>query len=209
MSLFRRSSRTETPEALWIVAGLGNPGDRYKDTRHNAGAVVLERVAEDRRAQFKRHKSGCLVAETDIGGERVVLARATSYMNESGRPLRELVRWYKGELDRLLVVHDELDVPFGEVRIKQGGGTAGHNGLGSLVNHLGTKDFLRVRVGIGRPRGAVDGADYVLQRFSAAERKELPHVIADAASAIEALVEDGPERAMNRFNTKPRVPGES
>lgn len=162
--------------------------------------VLLERAG----GRFKSHKSGCLVAEVTLGGDRVVLARPTTYMNESGRPVRGLVTWYKQPVENLVVVHDEIDIPFGEVRVKAGGGTAGHNGLGSIVNHLGTKDFTRVRVGVGRPPGAKDAAGHVLAGFSGAERKELPFLLVAAADAVEAIVSDGVERAMNEFNTRPK-----
>jgi PTH1 family peptidyl-tRNA hydrolase len=132
----------------------------------------------------------------------LVFARPMSYMNESGRPLRELVRWYKASPDRLVVVHDEIDIPLGEVRIKVGGGTAGHNGVNSIASHLGTKDFARVRVGVSRPRGAQDPADYVLSEFSSAERKRLPEIVQLAADAVERIVEVGLDRAMNEINTR-------
>ncbi len=182
--------------------GLGNPGERYAHTRHNAGALTLDVLLERMGASLKSHKSGCLVAEGSLAGRRVVLARPTSYMNESGRPVGQLVRWYKQPPENLVVVHDELDIPFGEVRVKAGGGTAGHNGLGSIVNHLGTRDFVRVRVGIGRPPGAKGAVGHVLDGFSAAERKELPFLLIAAADAVEAIVGDGIERAMNEFNTR-------
>ena len=201
MGLFGRG-RPNSDDSRWIVAGLGNPGSRYERTRHNAGVVVIEELLRRNQATFKRHKSGCLVAEAGFGDNRLVLARPTSYMNESGRPLRELVRWYKSSADHLVVVHDELDIPFGEVRIKVGGGTAGHNGLNSLASHLGTKDFPRVRVGVSRPRGRQDAADYVLSEFSSAERKELPDIVSVAADAAERICEVGIERAMNEVNTR-------
>ena len=182
--------------------GLGNPGEKYAGTRHNAGALTIDVLLERVGGSMKSHKSGCLVAEGSLAGERVVLARPTSYMNESGRPVGGLVRWYKQPPENLVVVHDELDIPFGEVRVKAGGGTAGHNGLGSIVDHLGTKDFLRVRVGIGRPPGFKGAVGHVLNGFSAAERKELPFVLGEAADAVETIVGHGVERAMNEFNTR-------
>jgi peptidyl-tRNA hydrolase, PTH1 family len=198
MSLFkRRSAESER----WIVVGLGNPGEHYAGTRHNAGALVVEQLATRAAATFKRHKSGCLVAEADIAGYRVVLARPMSYMNESGRPLRDLAAFYKIPPDHIVVVHDELDIPFGEIRIKDGGGTAGHNGLGSIVNHLKSRDFVRVRVGISRP-GAAGAADHVLDRFTASERKEWPDILMRAADAVERYFEVGIERAMNEVNTR-------
>ena len=201
MPLFRRAHHSDAPDRT-IVAGLGNPGAEYATTRHNAGARVVEFLAERASGSWKRHKSGCLVSEISFGGERVVLARPTSYMNESGRPLGGLLRWYKTAPADLIVVHDEIDIPFGEVRIKVGGGTAGHNGLGSLVSHLGTKDFIRVRVGVGRPRSREGAAGHVLDGFSGAERKELPDLLGRAADAVERIVEVGAERAMNEVNTR-------
>jgi peptidyl-tRNA hydrolase, PTH1 family len=180
--------------------GLGNPGERYARTRHNAGAMVIDELLRRTDARLKSHKSGCLIAEVALGGERALLARPTSYMNESGRQVRELARWYKLDASGIIVVHDEIDLPFGEIRIKSGGGTAGHNGLSSIVNHLSTKDFTRVRVGVGRPRG--EGVEHVLGEFSGAQRKELPDVIARAADATERILEAGAERAMNETNTK-------
>lgn len=200
MPLFRRSSSDE--DGRWIVFGLGNPGDRYARTRHNAGVMVAEQLLERAGNRFKSHKSGALVAETSLGGERVVLARSTGYMNESGRSLGQLVRFYKTPPERVIVLHDELDIPFGEVRIKVGGGTAGHNGLRSVGDHLASKGFVRVRIGISRPRAALDAADYVLQNFSGYERAQLPDIVERAADAAERVLEVGAERAMNEFNTK-------
>ena len=200
MSLFRRSPRPEVDR--YIVVGLGNPGDKYARTRHNIGVMTVEKLLERTGTSFKSHKSGCLIAETQLGDERVVLARPTTYMNDSGRPVRELSRWYKAPPEHLIVVHDELDLPFSEIRVKSGGGTAGHNGLGSIVSHLGTKDFLRVRVGIGRPPGRKEAVGHVLNEFSAGERKELPDVIERAADAVEEVLNAGVERAMNVYNTR-------
>jgi PTH1 family peptidyl-tRNA hydrolase len=195
--LFKRTSEGGDRS---LVVGLGNPGERYARTRHNAGAMVVDELLERADAKLKSHKSGNLIAEVTLAGERVVLARPTTYMNESGRPVRELARWYKIPPESIIVVHDEIDVPFGEIRVKVGGGTAGHNGLSSIVNHLSTKDFTRVRVGVGRPRG--EGVEHVLGEFSGAQRKELPHVIDRAADAVERILEAGAERAMNEVNTK-------
>lgn len=206
MRLFRRSSgEADAGEGRYVVVGLGNPGSRYADTRHNAGALTLDVLLERTGGTFKSHKSGCLVAEMSLRDARAVLARPTSYMNESGRPVGALLRWYKQPPANLIVVHDEIDIPFGDVRVKSGGGTAGHNGLGSIVDHLGTKDFVRIRVGVGRPPGARGAAGHVLAGFSAGERKDLPFVLIAAADAVEAVVADGVERAMNEFNTRPRA----
>ena len=201
MPLFRRSS-PEEDDGRFVVVGLGNPGPRYEATRHNLGVMVLEILLERTGARLKSHKSGCLVADTQIGGDQVALARPTSYMNESGRPLGQLVRWYKAPPERVLVVHDELDIPFGEIRVKFGGGVAGHNGLKSVAAHLRTKDFPRLRVGVSRPPGRQDPADYVLSNFGSSERKELPGILERAADAFEQVVTDGVEKAMNSVNTR-------
>ena len=200
MGLFGRS-RSDS-DSRWIVVGLGNPGPRYEKTRHNAGVFVIEELLQRNSASFKRHKSGCVVAETRRDDQSIVLARPMSYMNESGRPVRELVRWYKASTERLVVVHDEIDIPFGQVRVKFGGGTAGHNGLNSLASHLGTKEFTRVRVGVSRPRGTKEAADYVLGEFSSAERRDLEDIVVRAADAVERITEVGLERAMNEVNTR-------
>ena len=201
MKLFRRGSENGDPDR-WMVAGIGNPGARYAGTRHNAGVMVLEQLVEESGSSLKRHKSGCAIAEPTLHGVRVVLARPLAYMNESGRPLRDLARWYKIPIDRLIIVHDELDLPFGEVRVKVGGGLAGHNGLRSIANHLGSKDFARVRVGISKPPGRKQGTDHVLDEFDSRERRALPEIIDRAARAVERILEAGLERAMNEVNTR-------
>jgi PTH1 family peptidyl-tRNA hydrolase len=201
MKLFRRGSGDGDPDR-WMVAGIGNPGARYAGTRHNAGVMVLEQLVEESGSSLKRHKSGCAIAEPTLRGVRVVLARPLAYMNESGRPLRDLARWYKIPIDRLIIVHDELDLPFGEVRVKVGGGLAGHNGLRSIANHLGSKDFARVRVGISKPPGRKQGTDHVLDEFDSRERRALPEIIDRAARAVERILEAGLERAMNEVNTR-------
>ena len=200
MRLFRRSVSED--DGRWIIVGLGNPGSRYESTRHNLGAMALEVLLERSGEKLRSHKSGCLIAETVLAGKRSVLARPTSYMNESGRPVGQLMRWYKADPEQLIVLHDEIDIPFEEVRVKSGGGTAGHNGLKSIVSHLGTQDFARVRIGASRPPGRRGAANHVLQDFSAAERKVLPDVLERAADAVELILEHGVERAMNEVNTK-------
>jgi peptidyl-tRNA hydrolase, PTH1 family len=197
-----RKSRPEAGER-WAVIGLGNPGERYAGTRHNVGVMVIERLLQRAGASLKRHKSGCLIAETRLARVSAVVGRTTSYMNESGRPIRELTRWYNVPPEMLIVVHDEIDIPFETMRIKAGGGTAGHNGLKSIVSHLGTNEFLRLRVGVGRPRGEKAAAGHVLNEFSGAERKSLPDFLDRAAEAVERIVEVGVERAMNEVNTRP------
>lgn len=183
--LFKRSS---APEDRWVILGLGNPGEKYAETRHNAGAMVIDVLLGRVGGKLKSHKSGCLVAEGHLAGTKVTLARSTGYMNNSGGPARSLMDFYKAPVGRLIVVHDELDIPFGDIRTKTGGGTAGHNGLKSLASHIG-KDFHRVRFGVGRPRGDADAAGWVLQRFSTSERKELPVLLEQAADEVESLLD--------------------
>ena len=181
-----------------LVVGLGNPGPEYADTRHNVGFHVVELLAARAGGgRFSRHKSNADVLEGRLAGRRVVLAKPRSYMNVAGGPVAGLVRYYGGEL---VVVHDDLDLGFGVVRLKQGGGEGGHNGLRSISTSLGTKDYLRVRFGIGRPPGRQDPADFVLKRFSATERKELDFAVDLAADATEALLADGLEPTQNRFH---------
>jgi len=181
-----------------LVVGLGNPGPEYADTRHNVGFRVVELLATRAGGgRFSRHKSNADVLEGRLAGRRVVLAKPRTYMNVSGGPVAGLVRYYGGEL---VVVHDDLDLGFGVVRLKQGGGEGGHNGLRSISGSLGTKDYLRVRFGIGRPPGRQDPADFVLRDFSSAERKDLGYHVDRAADAVEALVRAGLEAAQNEFN---------
>jgi PTH1 family peptidyl-tRNA hydrolase len=190
--------------ARLVVVGLGNPGPRYERTRHNAGAMTLALLGERAGMTLRRHRSGCLIAETSLGGQRALLARPLEFMNDSGRPVGALVRWYKTGAHQVVVIHDELDLPFGQVRVKRGGGTAGHNGLRSVASHLGTKEFGRVRIGISRPSGGRDPVDWVLTDFTAAERKDLPELLGRAADAVERVAEVGLDAAMNEFNTRPR-----
>jgi PTH1 family peptidyl-tRNA hydrolase len=190
----------------WLVVGLGNPGPRYAGNRHNVGQMVVAQLAADLGATLSTHRSRAQVAEArlpPVGGRpgaRLVLAAPTSYMNESGGQVVSAVRFFKVPPERLLVVHDELDLPFGDVVLKRGGGEGGHNGLRSLSASLGTRDYARLRVGIGRPPGRMDPADFVLRDFSPVERKELPFVLSDAVDAVTGILERGWERAQNSVN---------
>ncbi|PRY49336.1 peptidyl-tRNA hydrolase [Geodermatophilus tzadiensis] len=180
--------------------GLGNPGPGYAGNRHNVGAMVLDELAARagvKLAPGKGARARALSGEGRLAGRRVVLARPTAYMNESGGPVRGLLDYHKLPATDLVVVHDELDIPFAAVRLKRGGGEGGHNGLRSISRATGTKDYLRVRVGIGRPPGRQDPADFVLKDFSATERKELDLLVAEAADAAEELVALGLEAAQN------------
>jgi len=183
------------------VVGLGNPGPEYAETRHNVGVRVVELLAARAGGgRFSKHKSNADVLEGRLAGRRAVLAVPRTYMNVSGGPVAGLLRYYGVEATDLVVVHDDLDLGFGVVRLKQGGGEGGHNGLRSISASIGTKDYLRVRFGIGRPPGRQDPADFVLKRFSGAERKELEFAVDLAADAAEALLRDGLEPTQNRFH---------
>jgi PTH1 family peptidyl-tRNA hydrolase len=190
----------------WLVVGLGNPGPRYAGNRHNVGQMVVAQLAADLGARLSSHRSRAQVAEArlrPVGGRpgaRLVLAAPTSYMNESGGQVVAAVRFFKVPPERLLVVHDELDLPFGDVVLKRGGGEGGHNGLKSISTSLGTRDYARLRVGIGRPPGRMDPADFVLRDFSPTERKELPFVLSDAVDAVTGVLERGWERTQNAVN---------
>jgi PTH1 family peptidyl-tRNA hydrolase len=189
--------------APYLVVGLGNPGKEYARNRHNVGFLVADLVAERIGAKFGRHKRAVAdVAEgrLGIGGPRVVLAKPLTYMNLSGGPVTALAQFYKVPPDQIVAVHDELDLPYGQVRAKIGGGEGGHNGLRSMSRSLSTKDYARVRFGIGRPPGRQDPADYVLSDFSAAERKELEFLVDRAADVTEAVVVRGVEWAQNAYH---------
>jgi PTH1 family peptidyl-tRNA hydrolase len=184
----------------WLLVGLGNPGPAYVGTRHNAGALTLDVLAERVGGSFRSHKTRNDVIEARLGQERVVLARPRVYMNDSGGPVAALRDFYKSSLDRLVVLHDELDLPFATLRLKIGGGDNGHNGLKALRRSLGSGDFHRVRIGIGRPPGRQDPGDWVLKDFSKAEQKELDLLFERAADAVEVLVADGLAAAQNAYN---------
>jgi PTH1 family peptidyl-tRNA hydrolase len=185
----------------WLVVGLGNPGPGYSGNRHNVGFLVLDLLADRMGAPFKAHKSRSDVVEGRLAGQRVVLAKPRSYMNDSGGPVSSLRDFFKAPLDRIVVVHDELDLPYGGLRLKLGGGDNGHNGMRSIRRSLGSGEFNRVRFGIGRPPGSMDAAAFVLRDFGTAERKELELNVDHAADAIEALLTEGLERAQNYYNS--------
>lgn len=187
-------------DGAWLVVGLGNPGPQYVANRHNVGQLVLEILAERVGGRFKAHKARSDVVEARLGEDRVVLAKPRSYMNESGGPVTGLRDFFKVPVERIVVVHDELDLPYGAIRLKLGGGDNGHNGLKALRRSLGSGEFHRVRFGIGRPPGRQDPADFVLRDFSAAERKEIDLHLERAADAVESLVADGLAAAQNHYN---------
>jgi PTH1 family peptidyl-tRNA hydrolase len=187
-------------EGPFLVVGLGNPGPSYAGNRHNVGAMVLDELAARAGVKLspgKGRRARTLIGEGRLAGRRVVLARPTAYMNESGGPVRGLLDYHSIPPTDLVVLHDELDIPFASVRLKRGGGEGGHNGLRSVSRSTGTRDYLRVRIGIGRPPGRQDPADFVLRDFSATERKELDLLVAEAADATEELLARGLEPAQN------------
>ena len=193
-----------TEDGVWLVVGLGNPGPTYAGHRHNIGYLVNDELAKRLGGSFRSHKSGradVVEGRLTPGGPRLVLARPRSYMNEIGGPTKALATFYKVPADHVVAIHDELDIPFDTMRVKLGGGDNGHNGLKSLRSALGTGDFYRVRVGIGRPPGRQEVADFVLSAYTAAERKVLPFQVDTAADAVECLVTDGLEKTQQRFNS--------
>jgi PTH1 family peptidyl-tRNA hydrolase len=198
---------TDTP---WLVVGLGNPGAQYAGNRHNVGQMVLDLLAERAGVRFSRHaRAQAMVGEGRLGvlpggrpGPRVVLAKPTTYMNTSGGPVSALAKYYGVEPEQVVVVHDEVDIPFDTIKLKIGGGEGGHNGLRDISKALGTKDYVRVRVGVGRPPGRMDTADFVLKDFSATEKKDLPILVDDAADAVEMVLTAGLLAAQGRFHTK-------
>ncbi len=190
----------------WLIVGLGNPGPRYELTRHNVGQLVLDELAARRGETFRAHKAQARVAETWLrpGGAKLILAKPNTFMNVSGGPVAGLAKFYGIEPDHLVVVHDELDIPFDAIKLKIGGGHGGHNGVRDVAKALDTGDFARVRVGIGRPPGRQDAADWVLDPFGATERKNLPILLGDAADAVEQLIDEGLLAAQQKHHA-PRV----
>ncbi|WP_432926390.1 aminoacyl-tRNA hydrolase [Microbispora sp. CA-135349] len=184
----------------WLVVGLGNPGPEYAGNRHNVGFMVLDELAARVGGRFKAHKSRAEVVEGRLAALPVVLAKPLSFMNLSGGPVKALADFYKVVPDRVIVVHDELDIPYGALRAKTGGGDNGHNGLKSITKSLGTRDYPRIRFGIGRPPGRMDPATFVLRDFATAERKDLPFLVDRASDMVESLMTAGLEATQNRFH---------
>ena len=194
---------------VWLIVGLGNPGAKYAGNRHNVGQMVLDVLAAQTGARFARHlRASAMVAEGRLGvtaagapGPRVVLAKSLTFMNVSGGPVAGLAKYYGIEPERVVVVHDEVDIPFDTIKLKLGGGEGGHNGLRDITKALGTRDYLRVRVGVGRPPGRMDTADYVLRDFAGSEREALPFLIGNAAEAVQMLITEGLLSAQGKFHT--------
>ncbi|MCP2030274.1 PTH1 family peptidyl-tRNA hydrolase [Okibacterium sp. HSC-33S16] len=191
-------------ENTWLVVGLGNPGPGYAGNRHNVGQMVLDELARRIGSTFTRHKTPAVVAEGFLspGGPKLILAKPNSFMNLSGGPVSALLRFYSLDPSRLIVVHDELDIPFDSLKLKSGGGHGGHNGLRDIAKAADTPDFIRVRVGIGRPPGRQDPADFVLKDFGSTERAALPTLLAEAADAVELIATEGLAAAQLKVHSR-------
>lgn len=194
---FRRdaapSASAEGGLGTWLVVGLGNPGPQYAGNRHNVGAMVADLIAERIGARFSRHRSTTMLAEGRLrpGGPKLIVARPLSYMNTSGGPVSSAAGYFGIPPERVIVIHDDLDLPFETIKLKADGGHGGQNGVRDIIKALGTPEFVRVRVGIGRPPGRQDAADYVLRDFGGTEKSRLPFVLDDAAEAVELVIEQG------------------
>ncbi len=193
----------------WLVVGLGNPGPAYSKHRHNVGAMTLARLAAGAGAPLKAHKTRAWVAQARLGtlpsglpGPPVVLAQPQTFMNVSGGPVAGLLKFFSIPLERLVVVHDDLDIDFGVLRLKRGGGEGGHNGLRSISTSVGSKDYVRIRLGVGRPPGRQDAADYVLSNFAARDKEDVELLLGDGVDAVTDLMNDGLEAAQQRFHSR-------
>jgi PTH1 family peptidyl-tRNA hydrolase len=184
----------------WLIAGLGNPGPGYAGNRHNAGFMVADVLAARAGARFRAGKFRAVAAAAHLAGTSVIIAKPVTFMNDSGIAVSGIGGYHRLSAGQIVVIHDELDLPFGSIRLKLGGGDNGHNGLRSITAHLGTRDYYRVRIGIGRPPGRMDPAAYVLRDFSAPERQELPLLCESAADAVEMLLSSGLAAAQNAFH---------
>ncbi len=202
-NLLQRRGKGEDMSDAWLIVGLGNPGPEYEKTRHNIGQMVLDELAKEVGGSFKKHsKASAVVVEGRLGfgGPKVILMKSLGYMNTSGGPVSALAQFYDINPDRIIAVHDELDIPFDTIKLKIGGGEGGHNGLRDITKALGTKDYYRVRTGIGRPPGRMDTADFVLKPFSSTEAKDLPFLISNAADATVMLIKEGLQATQQRYH---------
>lgn len=186
----------------YLVIGLGNPGREYRETRHNIGFMVIDKLCAELGVSLGRVQSKALVGIGKMEGQKIILAKPQTFMNLSGQAVGGLMRFYKVPISQLIIAHDDLDLPLGSIRLRPGGGSAGQKGMGSIIQQLGTQDFARLRLGIGRPPGQMDPAAYVLQRFSNAEQEVLSMVLDRAVSAVQTFVRDGLDAAMNLHNGK-------
>src|SRR3990172_2413113 len=203
INLFRRKPSepaVDSTTPVFLVVGLGNPGREYRENRHNIGFIVIDQLAVDLGVKLTRVQNRALTGSGMLGQVKVILAKPQTYMNLSGESVSSLMRFYKVPHEHLMVIHDDIDLPYGVLRLRPGGGSAGQKGVQSIIERIGTQDFPRLRFGIGRPAGPKGGAGYVLNHFHAEEQKELPFLIDAAAAAVRVFVTDGLEAAMNRYN---------
>ncbi|MGD8458191.1 MAG: aminoacyl-tRNA hydrolase [Anaerolineales bacterium] len=184
----------------YLIAGLGNPGREYKNNRHNVGFMIIDEVSKKLGIEFTRMQSNAMVTKSDFNGEKILLAKPYSYMNTSGQPIRSLVRFYKIPLDNLLIIYDDVDLPFGTIRLRPEGSSSGQKGMNSIIQHLNSEEFNRLRIGIGRPPGKMRTPDYVLQDFKRSELEELPFILDRASDAALSFVSEGIISAMNNYN---------
>jgi PTH1 family peptidyl-tRNA hydrolase len=197
--IFNRSSASANSET-YLLVGLGNPGREYRETRHNVGFMVIDRLGKSMGIPITKVQSKALVGTGHFQSHKIILAKPQTYMNLSGQAISALARFYKLPLDHLLVAHDDLDLPYGTLRLRPGGGSGGQKGIASTLEQLGSSDFARLRIGIGRPPGQMSAADYVLQNFSPQESEVLEAILDRAKKAIETFIEQGLDTAMNLFN---------
>ena len=202
----KKHEKGEPVGDVWLIVGLGNPGPKYETTRHNVGQMALDVLSDRIGSGFASHRTNSRIAEGRLvpGGPKLVLAKSNGYMNTSGGPVSALAKYFSVPADRIVVLHDELDLPFDSIKLKQGGGHGGHNGLRDIAKALGTPDFYRVRIGIGRPPGQQDAADYVLRPFASVETGPLSVLLEDAADATELLVNEGLLAAQQQFHGRTR-----
>ena len=189
-------------DTSFLIIGLGNPGREYRNTRHNIGFMVVDQLAEDLGCKLTKVQNKAIIGNTRIGESRLILAKPQTFMNLSGSSVSSLRKFYKVDLANMLVIHDDVDVPFGQIRMRPGGGSAGQKGVESTIQQLGSKSFPRLRMGIGQPPGQMDSADYVLQPFSKADEIELSEFIKKASKAVHCFITEGLDAAMNKFNPK-------
>jgi len=201
--------KAKRTEPLYFVAGLGNPGLKYEDTRHNVGFLVLDELARRWGLAVVKSQFGALTGQGPIRDEKTVLLKPQQFMNRSGHPTRSIVSWFKSEAESLIVVHDDVDVAFGSIRVKQGGGHGGHNGLRDIDRHMESREYIRVRVGVSRPPEHWETADYVLGRWSPEQREGLEVAVGRAADAVEHILVQGVADAQNHFNEKERRPADA
>lgn len=200
--LFQKKTELLDAAAPYLIVGLGNPGRDYRETRHNIGFMVIDRLGELIDCKLIKVQSKAIIGIGRIGDQKVILAKPQTYMNLSGQAVISLLHFYKIEPTRLIVAHDDVDLPFGQIRMRPGGGSAGQKGVGSIIEKLGSQEFARLRMGVGRPPGQREAADYVLKGFSKTDMEFLPEFISRGAGGLKSFVLDGIDNAMNKFNPK-------